>query len=116
MDTTETRTASCVRCGRKLTSAKSIARGYGAHCASRIRHAGADLSRYDDRQVAAAVELIEDGGVVALTGPVFLTISTDGTEIHRTSARTCNCKSGIRADINRRPCYHTAAVRMMLAA
>src|SRR5881409_2307642 len=36
----------CLRCGRKLTSTKSTATGYGPKCAAHIRHSAADTTDY----------------------------------------------------------------------
>jgi|SRR6267154_492305 len=71
-----------------------------------------DLAGFKSTQIADAAELIADGGAVRLRGVIFLTLSTDGTETHRTAPNACTCKAGIRGT----HCYHTAAVRMLLAA
>lgn len=71
-----------------------------------------DLAGFKPAQVADAAELISDGGIVHLRSVVFLTVSTDGTETHKTAPNACTCKAGLRGI----RCYHTAAVRMMLAA
>lgn len=102
----------CLHCHRILRSARSIALGYGSTCARKIRRATVDTSEYQAHQVASAQELIEDGGIVPLRSVVFLVVSTDGTEIHRTAPTGCNCKAGLK---NIR-CYHQLAARMLLAA
>lgn len=107
-----TQHTTCARCGRTLTSAASIRRGYGKGCAARLRAAAADLDGYTAAQVDAARELIDDGGIVRLRGRIVLTIATDGQRIHRTTSHHCTCHAGIRGV----RCYHTAAARLALAA
>lgn len=104
--------SNCLRCGRALRSAKSRAAGYGAKCATHIRRAAVDLADYQAHQIASARELIEDGGIVPLRSVVFLVVSTDGTEIHRTAPTGCNCKAGLKGT----RCYHQLAARLLLAA
>lgn len=111
MDTT-TEQANCLRCGRRLTSLKSVALGYGPTCAAKIRHTAADLTGYKPAQIADAQELITDGAIIPLRSVVFLTISSDGTETYRSAPTGCNCPGGLKG----RRCYHTAAARMLLAA
>lgn len=112
MTTTSTGEHRCMRCGRRLRTAKSIAAGYGAGCRARIRAAAklADLAAWTGRQLEQARELIEDGGIVPTARPgVFRTVSTDGSTVYLTSARWCGCPA-------RAECYHRAGVLMVLAA
>ena len=105
----------CMRCGRRLRTAKSVAAGYGAGCRARIRAAAklADLAAWTARQVEQARELIEDGGVVPTSRPgVFRTVSSDGEEFHLTHTEACNCPAGLKSKL----CYHRAAVTLVLAA
>lgn len=108
MDTTEPQR--CTKCHRVLR--RPSPDGYGPKCRAKVRRASVDTSDYDARQVAAARELIEDGGILPLRSVVFLVVSTDGSEIHRTAPTACNCPAG-RRDIR---CYHRLAARMLLAA
>lgn len=109
---TTTQHTNCLRCGRKLTSVKSVTAGYGPTCGRKIRTAPADLTDYKPAQIDAAHELITDGAIIPLRSVVFLTISTDGTETYRSSPTGCNCPGGLAG----RRCYHTAAARLWLAA
>ena len=107
----------CLRpgCGRKLTSEASIARGYGRHCAAKIRAAreSADLSAWTPKQVEQARELIEDGGLVpADREGVFFAVSTDGSEVYRCAAEFCECPAGLKDS----HCYHVCSVVITLAA
>jgi hypothetical protein len=106
-------TASCTRCGRKLTSAKSIAAGYGKGCAAKIAAATktADLADFKTAQVEAARELIEDAAIIQIKRNVFRSVSSDGREQYLTAHQNCNCPAGLRE----RRCYHTAAVRILTA-
>lgn len=113
MQATET-TAHCLKCGRRLTSARSIARGYGGGCWAKVRRAPkvADLSAYKPAQLSQARELIEDGAIVPLRGRVFQAVSSDGAETYLTHPQTCNCPAGLKG----RRCYHVAAARILTAA
>ncbi|MEV7470244.1 DUF6011 domain-containing protein [Streptomyces kronopolitis] len=108
----------CLRCRRPLHSARSQSLGYGPTCARRIRNAArtADLTAYDTRQLDSARELIEDAAIIPLRNAVFTVVSTDGTETYLAHPAACTCPAGLKAHPGRRPCYHTAAARMLLAA
>ena len=115
---TEQREAHCLRpgCGRKLTSAKSLAAGYGPVCLRKIRQAALDEARRDftEDQQAKAAELIRDGAIVPTNREgVFRAVSSKGTESYLTHAAACNCPAGLRA---KRPCYHQLAARVLSIA
>lgn len=108
-------TAKCTRCGRVLRSAQSIARGYGRHCQTKIR-AAAQASTAKPAQVAKAQELIADGGLVLIRHtktPVFLVVSSSGTDRYRTAPQACTCKAGLRGQ---HVCYHRLAAQLLTAA
>jgi hypothetical protein len=103
----------CIRCGRKLTSAASAARGYGRTCATKIRQAEAATNGYSPAQIAAAHELIEDGAIVQIRPNVCRSVSSDGSELYPTAVTgQCNCPAGLRST----RCYHSAAVLILAAA
>ena len=102
----------CLRCGRTLTSTKSMATGYGPKCAAHIRHSAVDLTDYKAHQITSAQELIEDGAIILIRGNVFAAVSTDGTETHLVHPAACNCKAGLKGS----RCYHVLAARLLLAA
>ncbi len=102
----------CLRCDRPLTSAKSMATGYGPTCARKIRNSAVDLTDYKPHQVDSARELITDGAIIPLRSVVFLAVSTDGTEIYRSAPTSCTCSAGLKGT----RCYHQLAARMLLAA
>jgi ribosomal protein L37E len=102
----------CLRCGRTLRSAKSIATGYGPKCATKVRRSAVDLTDYKAHQVASARELIEDGAIVPLRSVVFIAVSSDGTETYKTAPTGCTCRAGLKGS----RCYHQLAARMLLAA
>ena len=107
----------CLRCGRPVRSAQAIAAGYGSRCRAKVRSAAktADLSAWTVPQLEDARELIADGGVVPAARPdVFWTVSSDGTEVHLTHRKGCNCPAGLKTR-QPRPCYHRAAVTIVLA-
>lgn len=113
-NTEVTATANCIRCGRKLTSAASIAAGYGPTCRARVRTAAkvADLRDYKATQLDSARELIEDGAIIAIRPRVYRAVSSDGTETYLTARQACTCPAGIKG----RNCYHRAAVAILTAA
>ena len=115
-ETTRTGTeARCLRCGRKLTAAGSVARRLGKACAAKVAAAtqAADLSAWTPAQVADALQAIEDGAVVPSTRDgVFHVVSTDGTGVHLTAAGWCDCRASEKDKL----CYHRCAVVIMTAA
>lgn len=114
---TTTETANCHRCGRRLTSAASVARGYGRTCRAKVREAAkvVDLTTYKVFQVAKAEELIEQGGIVP-TGraALYLAVSSDGTTRYMVDAAegSCSCPAGDKGH----RCYHLLAADILTAA
>jgi hypothetical protein len=116
MSPVETPAAShrCLRpgCGRKLTSFKSVAAGYGPTCLRKIRQAQLDEARRDfsAAQQASADELIRDAGIIpAGRDGIFRCVSSKGGENYTTHAHGCNCKAGLQG----RRCYHQLAARIL---
>lgn len=72
----------------------------------------ADLSIYKAEQVDKARELISDGGLIPFRGPVFLAVSSRGDTTYTAASDACTCPAGMRGV----RCYHTAAVRIAVAA
>lgn len=112
-----TETAHCHRCGRTLTAAASIARGYGRACRAKVREAAkvVDLTEYKAFQVAKAEELIEQGGIVPTSRTaLFLAVSSDGTSRYMVDAteHSCSCPAGDKG----RHCYHLLAADILTAA
>lgn len=105
----------CHRCGRKLSSVKSTAAGYGRTCAAKVRAAALAKATQGMKPetVAKAVQLIADGGIVRIRGTVFKAASTDGSRVYRTAPQGCTCPAGVRGKYL---CYHRAAASMLLAA
>jgi len=98
----------CHRCGRTLRSAVSCTRKYGSRCWAIVRKAARGLNDmlavFTRRQVDQAVELIEDAAIVrADQADVFYVVSSDGTEIYRSSLESCDCPAS-------KECYHQAAI------
>jgi hypothetical protein len=105
----------CGRCGRLLTAARSIARGYGPTCHGRVAAAAqAATAEHKPAQVAKAVELITDLGIVPIRERrVFRVVSSDGTGTYLTAPQACNCAAGLRG---RFTCYHRIAAGILAAA
>jgi hypothetical protein len=112
----EAKPARCARCGRKLTSAKAVADGYGRTCKTRIANAAkvVDLAEYKAFQVAKAQELIELRAIVRTAPATYLAVSSDGSVNYEVNAAaaTCSCKAGERGI----RCYHLAAADILAAA
>ncbi|RCG31971.1 hypothetical protein DQ384_05360 [Sphaerisporangium album] len=115
MTTTAVDPAKCRRCHRALTSAKSIATGYGPGCAAKIRGAAktADLTDFKPAQIAKATELIEQGGILRTRRPnLYTAVSGDGNTTYLVARQACTCPAGIK----NRACYHRAALTILAAA
>ena len=109
--------AHCLRCGRKLTAARSVSEGMGRTCRVRVREAAAtiELPGVKPEQHARALELIADGGIVPTSRPgVFAAVSSDGTATYIVSVTdgTCSCMAGQKG----RYCYHLAGAQILTAA
>ena len=114
MNNTTKTTARCARCGRALTSARALRTGYGPRCYTMVRAAAREVAaQHKAHQVAKAIELIEDGGVVPTTrAGVYYTVGTEGDEVYKTARTGCTCKAGING---RYACYHRIAVEIVEA-
>lgn len=113
-----TEPARCLGCRHPVRSAESLATGYGAGCRAKMRKAvrTADLSQWTAAQVADARQALEDGAVVPSTREgVYHVVSTDGSEVYRTHRDGCTCANGLQTRPPR-PCWHRAAVAIVLAA
>jgi hypothetical protein len=118
-DTTPTR---CLapRCGRILTSTKSVARKYGPRCWTRVLAAAkvVDVSHFKDPApvLAKAIELIEQGGIVRTRHDgQYLANSFDGLNtylVETVGERSCTCKAGTRLG----RCNHLVAVNILNAS
>lgn len=107
----------CLRCGRPLTSSRSINQCYGSECLTAILTAAttADLSAWSTRQIDDARELIRAGAIVldrVWRNPIFRSVSTDGLAYHLTTRQACSCIAGV----NGHQCYHRAAVEIILTS
>lgn len=113
-----TATVHCLRCGRTLRSAQSIAAGMGRTCRAKVRHAAevVDLTAFRDAKTARtkATELIEQGGIVpAGRLGLFLAVSSDGTNTYLIDVveASCSCKGYAHAG----RCYHQVAATLLEA-
>lgn len=85
--------------------------------ATLFRNAARVLADYTPAQRAKAAELIEDGAIQPLRPGIYLAVSEDGTQIHRTATTgQCTCTAGLKASLAGRGCYHVAAARALEAA
>lgn len=105
----------CLRCGRRLTSAKSCAAGYGPTCNRKVREAARAevIATYKPHQIAKAEELIEQGGLIPLRGQIYLAVSSDGSQTYRTHRAACSCPAGIKG---LHPCKHRIAAHILSLA
>jgi hypothetical protein len=114
--TTTAKQANCLRCGRVLRSAKSIAAGYGPTCTAHIRKATKTeaVTAHKPAAIAKATELIEQGGILPLRGRrIFTVISSDGTGTYKTAPTGCTCPAGIKGKFT---CYHRVAATILSLA
>lgn len=106
----------CLRCHRVLRSAKSVASGYGPTCTRKVRESARAeiIATHKPAQVAKAVELIEQGGIIPLRARrIFTVISSDGTHAYKTAPQACTCPAGVKG---RFVCYHRIAAQIVTAA
>ena len=111
-DTTSKNRDHCRRCGRTLSNAHSVARGYGPTCRRRIRETMRVIgSTFKPHQIASATELISDGGLLAGSDRTWLAVASNGSSVYviDSSNGSCNCKAGERGH----RCYHLAAAMAM---
>jgi uncharacterized Zn finger protein len=104
----------CQDCGRTLRAARSIAARRGPTCRAKIR-AAARTADVNAGQLAKAVELIDDGGIVPVSRPgVYAATSSDGTTIYvvNLTDATCTCPAGQHG----RYCYHMVAATILHTA
>jgi len=104
----------CLECGRMLRSVKSIKRGRGAACQTKVNKAAkiVDLSDFKPAQVQSALDLIEDAAIVKVRPNVFRSVSSDGMAEYLTGKHACTCPAGKKMN----KCYHRAAALILLAA
>ena len=102
----------CVRCNRPLTGRRSIERGMGKECARKMNASSAKAqAQYKATTVAKALELIDDGGIVAVKGNrVFRVVASDGVGSYLTAREACTCPCGLRAKF---VCCHRVAVELV---
>lgn len=107
--------ANCLRCGRALRSAKSVATGYGPTCTRKVKAAAKAqvVAQYKPHQIAKAEELIEQGGLVPLRGHIYLAVSSDGSQTYKTHRAACTCKAGLKG---LHPCKHRIAAHILSLA
>lgn len=109
--TTPAQTVRCV-CGRKLTAARSIARGVGPVCAKKIAaKAEITMAKHKPEQVSKAVELIGDGAIVRISAGTFAVVSSNGVDRYTATSITCTCPAGTYG----RTCYHRVAAELIAA-
>lgn len=119
--TTRTSTATahitCKRCGRPLTSPRTIREaltngGYGRGCA-KVIEANVKAAATTEAQAAKVVDAIEAGAVEHRVRNLFQVVSSDGTTVYDVdlAAGSCTCKAGQYG----RRCYHISAAAALAA-
>ena len=100
-------------CGRKIWADQSTATGYGSNCRARVHLAERLAARHEgfqSWQVAKAVQLIDDNGIVPSPARgVFWAVSSDGTRRYVVSLEHCTCDARVE-------CYHMVAASILTAA
>ena len=113
MESATDKTSKCLRCGRTLRVSKT----YGPVCRAKIRLAMLNeaIKGFTTRQVDAARELIEDGGLVPTSRKgIYRAASSDGERAYLTHSQTCNCPSGLHR-LTACTCKHSLAARILTA-
>ena len=111
MTATGAHTTTCKRCGRPLTSRKSVATRYGATCLRRERAEG--NGAYSPEQAAKAFRLVQGGGVRRVPSRYFHMYEVQGAGgVYQSDGLDCTCR-GAREHGG---CWHVLAVRLSLAA
>jgi len=109
-------TVRCIRCGRKLTSRKSIADGFGRECGRKVRASLVAVEQnYSRMQIVKALDLIAARRIErdhAATVGLFYVVCGSNASKYYATPRGCTCKA---AEHGRR-CYHLAAVEMLSGA
>jgi hypothetical protein len=108
--------SNCLRCGRKLTSAKSVATGYGPTCTRKVKAAAKAeiVATYKPHLVAKAEELIEQGGLIPLRGGhVFQVVASNGIDTYKAARQGCTCAAGLKG---KHVCYHRIAAHILSLA
>ena len=106
----------CLRCGRRLTSTKSVATGYGPTCTRKVKAAvkAEIVAAHKPQAIAKAEELIEQGGIVPIRGRrIFAVVASNGTDTYKTAPQGCTCPAGIKG---RYVCYHRVAAQILSLA
>lgn len=112
-------TTRCQRsgCGRPLTAARSVARGFSKACAAIVSAEQAATEGFTDLQVAKARKLIAAGGIKPMSRPGFYRArSSDKSTTYIVCAPTghCGCPHGCHSRQHGH-CYHVAAARILWA-
>lgn len=113
----DTKTGTCLRCGRTLRATQSVADGMGRTCKAKVRQAAqtVDLTAFKPYQQAEAAELIEQGGMVPTSrAALYLAVSSDGVTVYLVdqAEHSCTCPAGAKGTA----CYHLAAAQILSAA
>lgn len=101
----------CARCGRKLTSTKSVARGYGEQCA-KLAKRQAIVDTFKDTQVAKAQEVLDLNAYQRLGKITFAVLSSDGNSMYTATDDVCSCEAG---KYGKHVCYHRISVMLLTA-
>lgn len=116
--TQKPQTAKCLRCGRTLTSSKSIGDQMGRTCKAKVLQAAAVIDMSDFRDATTAHEkaehLIETGKITRVRAGVYAAEGSDQVTIYLVSVidGTCTCKG----HQHHGRCYHHVAARIVEAS
>jgi hypothetical protein len=100
-----------------LTSTTAAFTALHGFIATLLRKGHDVLAGFKPEQIAKATELLEDGAIHQLRDGIYLAVSEDGTQTHRTTvAGHCTCKAGLKTERAGRGCYHVLAAKILEAA
>ena len=102
----------CTRCGRPLTGARAIRRGYGWRCYARIQRAARALLASPNSAAWRAADALLDGVFVRHPhSRVYRVVSSDGSKVYLTHPCGCTCEAGLHSKL----CWHRAGVTVLAA-
>lgn len=97
----------CLRCGRTLGADRSMERGYGPRCWSKILRAMEQA--HADEKVR---QLFVDHAITPFKGDVAVTVSARDGRKYLSHPSTCNCPGGLYRP-HMGSCYHQKAALVL---
>ena len=104
--------ATCTACGRTLTGARAVRRGYGWRCYAKVLRAARVLEGSGNAAAQRAAEALLQGAYVKHPHrKVWSVVSSDGQRTYLTHPDGCTCAAGLHQVL----CYHRAGAAVLAA-